>query len=63
MFKRTSSAVFLLSVLSIGLAGCQPEEGPAEKAGRAIDESMGKVGAQIESASNRIKESAKEAQK
>ena len=37
----------LTSILLFGsLVGCQKEEGPAEKAGQAIDKATGKIGEQ-----------------
>lgn len=42
----------------IGLVGCK-QEGPAERAGKKIDEAVEKTGEQIEKAGEKIKESAK----
>ncbi|PLC48257.1 hypothetical protein CR159_18930 [Pollutimonas subterranea] len=63
MIKRKSSAVILAGMLSFGLAGCQPEEGPAEKAGKAVDQSISNAGAQIEKAGDKIQAAARDAQK
>jgi hypothetical protein len=45
-------------VVVIGLVGCK-QEGPAERAGKTIDEAVEKTGEQIEKAAEKIKESAK----
>lgn len=42
----------------IGLVGCK-QDGPAERAGKTIDEAVEKTGEQIEKAGEKIKESAK----
>jgi hypothetical protein len=52
--------VFLLSgALLAPLTGCQREEGPAEKAGRAVDKAVENVGQQIEKAGESIQGAAK----
>jgi predicted small secreted protein len=43
----------------VALAGCQKEEGPAERAGKEIDKAVEKVGQQIEKAGEKIQETAK----
>jgi hypothetical protein len=45
-------------IVVIGLVGCK-QEGPAERAGKTIDEAVEKTGEQIEKAAEKIKESAK----
>jgi hypothetical protein len=47
-----------VGVVVIGLVGCK-QEGPAERAGKTIDEAVEKTGEQIEKAAEKIKESAK----
>ena len=46
-----------------GLAGCQKQEGPAERAGREIDKAVEKAGQQIEKAGEKIQDTAKDARK
>lgn len=50
-------------LLLAGLAGCQKEEGPAERAGKALDNAVQEAGRKIEQAGEKIQDAAKEAQK
>lgn len=63
MIKSKSSAVIVMGMLSLALAGCQPKEGPAEKAGKAVDQSISNAGAQIEKAGDKLQGAARDAQK
>ncbi|MFC7288918.1 hypothetical protein ACFQPC_12785 [Herminiimonas glaciei] len=49
-------------MLALALAGCH-KEGPAEKAGKEVDQTMNKAGQQIEKAGEKIENTAKDAQK
>ena len=57
----------LLLVLPVTIAlatvACQRNEGPAERAGKAIDNAATKAGDQIEKAGDKIKEKVDEAKK
>ena len=55
--------VLAAGLLLAGLAGCQKEEGPAERAGKALDNAVQEAGKQIEKAGEKIQDAAKEAQK
>ncbi|WP_231480488.1 hypothetical protein [Thiomonas sp. FB-Cd] len=50
---------FAVSVLSATLYGCQKPEGPAEKAGKEIDQGAAKAGQQIEKAGHSVQNAAK----
>ncbi|TAL90178.1 MAG: hypothetical protein EPN46_11615 [Candidimonas sp.] len=65
MLKNKRSAVTLVAMglLSLTLAGCQKHEGPAEKAGKAIDKAIGQAGQQIQKAGDNIQGAARDAQK
>jgi hypothetical protein len=52
-----------ISALMAGLAGCQKQEGPAERAGRGIDKAVEKAGQQIEKAGEKIQDAAKDTRK
>jgi predicted small secreted protein len=59
---KTIEALYVLLVtgaLLAALTGCQREEGPAEKAGRAVDKAVENVGQQIEKAGESIQDAAK----
>lgn len=56
----TSLAVI---VLAVGMSSCQKQEGPAERAGKAIDKSVESAGQQLEKAGQGIQDAAKDAKK
>jgi outer membrane murein-binding lipoprotein Lpp len=56
--KFASSAVIAAMLLGLVLAGCQ-KPGPAEQAGKAVDNAAAKVGEQMEKAGNAIEKAAK----
>ncbi|MDD4928997.1 MAG: hypothetical protein PHP85_06955 [Gallionella sp.] len=55
-FVSTAMAV---SMLIATLSGCQKAEGPAEKAGKEVDQTVEKAGQQIEKAGDKIQDAAK----
>lgn len=61
--KRSATAVVAMGLLVLALLGCQKPEGPAEKAGKEIDNALSQAGQQIEKAGDKIQEAAKDAQK
>ena len=52
-------AMLVISALVRGMSGCKKEEGPAEKAGRALDNAVNKAGQQMEKAGEAIQDAAK----
>ena len=52
-----------ISVLMVGLSACEKKEGPAERAGKAVDKSIESAGKQLEKAGEKIQEAAKDAKK
>lgn len=62
-FNRKLLTMLALSALIAGLAACQKEEGPAERAGKAMDNAVKKAGEQIEKAGEKIQDAANEAKK
>lgn len=48
--------VVTVALAAAGMMGCEQEKGPAEKAGAAIDEAVGKTGDKIEEMGEAIKE-------
>ena len=60
---RSISAFLLVSALHMGLAGCQKQEGPAEKAGKDVDKAVEKAGQQVEKAGDAIQDAAKDDKK
>jgi len=55
---KSVSAAVIMSALLAALAGCQKQEGPAERAGKEVDKATEKVGEQIEKAGESIKDAA-----
>ena len=62
-FSRNLLTVLALSAAIAGLAECQKEEGPAERAGKPMDNGVQKAGDQIEKAGEKIQDAADEAKK
>lgn len=63
MIKGRSAVVAALAmgVMAVALIGCQKQEGPAEKAGKEIDQSLNKAGEHIEAAGEKIQKAAEDA--
>lgn len=61
MNKTGKSVIAMLAIgaLTLGMTGCKKEEGPAEKAGRALDNAANKAGKQVEKAGEAIQDAAK----
>jgi hypothetical protein len=52
-------ALVLMGVFFVALTGCEKAMGPAEKAGKAVDNATDKAGQQIEKAGDNIQDAAK----
>ena len=57
--KKFIYTVIVMSLLAVSIAACEKEPGPAEKAGKAVDNVTEKAGQQIEKAGEDIKNTAK----
>ncbi|MBU1446871.1 MAG: hypothetical protein KKF58_01035 [Gammaproteobacteria bacterium] len=57
--KNTITTALVMSAFVVVLAGCQKEAGPAEKAGKAVDNATEKAGQQLEKAGDDIQDAAK----
>lgn len=53
----------LVSFMLVGLSACEKPAGPAEQAGKKLDEAATSAGQQVEKAGNRIQDAAKGEQK
>lgn len=60
-FGKYVVTAFAIGILVAGLSGC--EKGPAEKAGKAIDNAAEKTGQQIDKAGDKIEDAANNAKK
>jgi hypothetical protein len=58
-FQKFIYTAIVMSALIAALAACQKEPGPAEKAGKAVDNATEKAGQQIEKAGENIQDTAK----
>ena len=54
----TVSTALFTGALLVALSGCQQKEGPAEKAGKAVDEATEQAGEKIEAAGEKIQDAA-----
>lgn len=61
--SRSVLTAVVLGALITGLSACQKEEGPAERAGKAMDNAVEKAGEKIEKAGEKIQDAAKDAKK
>jgi hypothetical protein len=58
-FNKFISTTIVMSALIAALTACQKESGPAEKAGKAVDNATEKAGQQIEKAGDDIQDASK----
>lgn len=56
---KTFSAVLFMTAVLAALAGCQKQEGPAERAGKEVDKAVEQTGQKIEKAGDAIQDAAK----
>ncbi len=56
---KALSVLVLVGTLFVGVYGCQPKEGPVEKAGKEVDKAAATVGQKIEKAGENIQDAAK----
>jgi len=56
---KSVGAVLAVSALLVVLSGCQKQEGPAERAGKEVDNAAAKVGQQVEKAGESMQDNAK----
>jgi hypothetical protein len=55
---KTISTLLLISALLVALPGCMKQEGPAEKAGKTLDNAAESVGDSVEDAGEAIQDAA-----
>jgi len=60
---KVFGAALIMGALLAALPGCQKQEGPAERAGKAVDNATEKLGAQVEKAGDKIQDAAKDDKK
>jgi len=57
--NRSVGAALAISALLLVLSGCENPEGPAERAGKEVDQAAEKAGQQIQEAGESIKNAAR----
>jgi len=62
-FEKNITFMLIAGAIIAVLSGCQKEEGPAERAGKAMDKAVDNAGQQIEKAGEQIQDAAKDAKK
>lgn len=63
MFKPQTALYVFVVTASLAVSACQPAEGPAERAGKAIDQTAEKIGDQVDKAADKVHDTAKEAER
>ncbi len=61
--RAFATTTLALAMLLGGAAGCQKEEGPAERAGKQVDKAVDTVGKKVEEAGEKIQDAARDAKK
>jgi predicted small secreted protein len=61
--KIHSALYVFIAAGSLAMAACQPAEGPAERAGKSVDNAAQKAGDQIEKAGDKVKDAVDDAKK
>lgn len=61
--RPSVAAASIAAILLLGLAACQKPEGPAERAGKSIDEATQKAGQELQKVGQQIQDAANEAKK
>jgi hypothetical protein len=57
------TAGLVLTILVVGLSACQKKEGPAERAGKAVDQAVDSAGQKLEKAGQDVQDAARDAKK
>jgi hypothetical protein len=63
MFAVRHALYLFVTTCAMAMAACQPAEGPAERAGKSLDNAASKVGDQIDDAAKKAKDAVKDATK
>lgn len=62
-FFGNALAILMTAALVMSVSACKKEEGPAERAGKSVDNAVQKAGEKIEQAGEKIQDAAKDAKK
>ena len=61
--RNSIAAALAMSILMVGLSACEKKEGPAERAGKAVDQAVDSAGQKLEKAGQDVQDAAKDAKK
>ena len=61
--RNSIAAALAMSILMVGLSACEQKEGPAERAGKAVDQAVDSAGQKLEKAGQDVQDAAKDAKK
>jgi hypothetical protein len=61
--RNSIAAALAMSVLMVGLSACEKKEGPAERAGKAVDQAVDSAGQKLEKAGQDVQDAARDAKK
>jgi len=61
--RQALAAVFAAAFLVAALGACQKQEGPAERAGKQIDQAVQQAGQELQKAGQKLQDAADEAKK
>ena len=61
--RNLVAAGLAIGILVAALSACEKKEGPAERAGKAVDKTVESAGQQLEKAGQDIQDAAKDAKK
>lgn len=62
MLTPKNAIYVFVATCCVAIAACQPKEGPAERAGKQIDQAAEKLGDQVDKATDKAKDSLKKAE-
>ena len=63
MLTPRNAVYVFVATFSLAMAACQPAEGPAERAGKNVDQAAKKIGDQVDKAADKTKEAIGDAKK
>jgi hypothetical protein len=61
--RKALAAAFAVALLAAVLGACQKQEGPAERAGKEIDQAVQQAGQELQKAGQQIQDAAEQAKK
>lgn len=63
MLNPRNALYVFVATFALAVAACQPAEGPAERAGKSLDNAAKKVGNEVDQAADKVKDAIGDAKK